>query len=78
MSATAGTFPAERTAIITGAVSERCIGRATVNYLAENGWNIGIIDLDDAACKSGRGPFLRHIRQRYQHQGSQSLLAVRR
>lgn len=52
MSETAGTFPAERTAIITGAVSERGIGRATVNYLAEKGWNIGIIDLDDAACKS--------------------------
>lgn len=52
MSATNVTFPEERTAIITGAVSERGIGRATVNYLAENGWNIGIIDLDDAACKS--------------------------
>lgn len=52
MSETAGKFPAERTAIITGAVSERGIGRATVNFLAENGWNIGIIDLDDAACKS--------------------------
>jgi NAD(P)-dependent dehydrogenase (short-subunit alcohol dehydrogenase family) len=23
-----------------------------VNYLAEQGWNIGIIDLDDAACKA--------------------------
>ena len=46
------TFPAERTAIVTGAVSERGIGRATVNYLAAQGWNIGIIDLDDAACKA--------------------------
>lgn len=46
------TFPAERTAIVTGAVSERGIGRATVNYLAAKGWNIGIIDLDDALCKS--------------------------
>ena len=46
------TFPAERTAIVTGAVSERGIGRATANYLAEQGWNIGIIDLDDAACKA--------------------------
>src|SRR6476620_8333733 len=45
------TFPASRTAIVTGAVSERGIGRATVNYLAAQGWNIGIIDLDDAACK---------------------------
>ena len=46
------TFPAERTAIITGAVSERGIGRATANYLAAQGWNIGIIDLDDARCKA--------------------------
>jgi NAD(P)-dependent dehydrogenase (short-subunit alcohol dehydrogenase family) len=45
-------FPAERTVIVTGAVSPRGIGRATVNYLAERGWNIGIIDLDDAACKT--------------------------
>ncbi|MCU1574509.1 MAG: short-chain dehydrogenase [Micrococcaceae bacterium] len=45
-------FPTERTVIVTGAVSPRGIGRATVNYLAEQGWNIGIIDLDDAACKA--------------------------
>jgi NAD(P)-dependent dehydrogenase (short-subunit alcohol dehydrogenase family) len=45
-------FPSERTVIVTGAVSPRGIGRATVNYLAEQGWNIGIIDLDDAACKA--------------------------
>ncbi|GAB5080528.1 SDR family NAD(P)-dependent oxidoreductase [Arthrobacter sp. AD-310] len=44
-------FPIERTAIVTGAVSERGIGRATVNYLAGQGWNIGIIDLDDALCE---------------------------
>ncbi|MDQ6753186.1 MAG: SDR family oxidoreductase [Actinomycetota bacterium] len=45
-------FPADRTAIVTGAVSPRGIGRATVNYLAEDGWNIGVIDLDDAASKA--------------------------
>lgn len=44
-------FPADRTAIVTGAVSPRGIGRATVDYLAENGWNIGIIDLDEAASQ---------------------------
>jgi len=44
-------FPVERTVIVTGAVSPRGIGRATVDYLAEGGWNIGVIDLDDAASK---------------------------
>ncbi|MFJ7750851.1 SDR family NAD(P)-dependent oxidoreductase [Arthrobacter sp. NPDC097144] len=45
-------FPLERTAIVTGAVSERGIGRATINYLAAQGWNIGVIDLDDARCRA--------------------------
>lgn len=45
-------FPTDRTAIVTGAVSERGIGRATAEYLAERGWNIGVIDLDDAASKN--------------------------
>ncbi|GAB3523939.1 SDR family NAD(P)-dependent oxidoreductase [Arthrobacter monumenti] len=45
-------FPAEKTAIVTGAVSPRGIGRTTVDYLAERGWNIGIIDLDDDGCKA--------------------------
>lgn len=42
-------FPVDRTAIVTGAVSSRGIGRATVDYLARSGWNIGVIDLDEAA-----------------------------
>ncbi|KRE80664.1 SDR family NAD(P)-dependent oxidoreductase [Arthrobacter sp. Soil762] len=46
------TFPAERTAIITGAVSQRGIGGATAGYLAAQGWNIGIIDLDDAQSQA--------------------------
>ena len=45
-------FPTDRTVIVTGAVSERGIGRATADYLAERGWNIGVIDIDDAACKA--------------------------
>jgi NAD(P)-dependent dehydrogenase (short-subunit alcohol dehydrogenase family) len=45
-------FPADRTAIVTGAASARGIGRATANLLASRGWSIGVIDLDDAASKS--------------------------
>jgi NAD(P)-dependent dehydrogenase (short-subunit alcohol dehydrogenase family) len=45
-------FPAERTAIVSGAASPRGIGRATVDYLAANGWNIGVIDLDEAASQA--------------------------
>ncbi len=45
-------FPAQRTAIVTGAVSPRGIGRATADLLAGQGWNIGIIDLDEGECKT--------------------------
>lgn len=45
-------FPAEKTVIVTGAVSPRGIGRGTVDYLAGRGWNIGIIDLNDDGCKA--------------------------
>jgi NAD(P)-dependent dehydrogenase (short-subunit alcohol dehydrogenase family) len=45
-------FPAERTVILTGAASPRGIGRATAHYLAERGWNIGIIDLDADAAQA--------------------------
>ena len=46
------TFPAERTAILTGAASPRGIGRATAHHLAERGWSIGIIDLDETAAQA--------------------------
>lgn len=39
-------FPAERTAIITGAATERGIGRATAHRLARAGWHLGLIDVD--------------------------------
>ena len=53
-------FPAERTAILTGAASPRGIGRATAHYLAERGWSIGIIDLDEAAAQGVDG-FVRSL-----------------
>lgn len=39
------------TAIITGAGSERGIGRATARRLAAEGWSLGLIDLDGAAAE---------------------------
>lgn len=45
-------YPAERTAIVTGAASPRGIGRGTALYLAEQGWNIGIIDVDGDAAEA--------------------------
>jgi NAD(P)-dependent dehydrogenase (short-subunit alcohol dehydrogenase family) len=37
----------ERSAIVTGAASPRGIGRATALLLAKQGWNIGILDIDE-------------------------------
>jgi 2-hydroxycyclohexanecarboxyl-CoA dehydrogenase len=46
-----GGFPAERTAVVTGAASPRGIGRATADRLARDGWAVAIVDLDpDAAA----------------------------
>ena len=39
------------TAIVTGAASTRGIGRATAHTLAADGWNVAILDLDEAAAK---------------------------
>lgn len=38
-------FPTERTAVLTGAASERGIGRATARRLASQGWSIAIVDV---------------------------------
>lgn len=46
------TFPEQRTVVLTGAASPRGIGRATAHYLAEHGWNVGIIDLDADAARA--------------------------
>ena len=41
----------DRTAVVTGAGSKRGIGRATAHALAAAGWNIAILDLDEASAK---------------------------
>jgi NAD(P)-dependent dehydrogenase (short-subunit alcohol dehydrogenase family) len=41
----------DKTAIITGAGSKRGIGRATAHAMAAAGWNIAILDLDEASAK---------------------------
>jgi NAD(P)-dependent dehydrogenase (short-subunit alcohol dehydrogenase family) len=45
-------FPESPTVVLTGAASPRGIGRVAAHFLAERGWNVGIIDLDDAAAKA--------------------------
>jgi 2-hydroxycyclohexanecarboxyl-CoA dehydrogenase len=41
----------ERTAVVTGAGSKRGIGRATAHALAAAGWNVAVLDLDEAGAK---------------------------
>jgi 2-hydroxycyclohexanecarboxyl-CoA dehydrogenase len=47
----AAEFPERPTAIVTGAASERGIGRATAHHLARAGWAVAVLDLDPAACE---------------------------
>lgn len=46
------TFPAERTAVLTGAASARGIGRATGDRLASEGWSIAILDINAEDAKA--------------------------
>lgn len=39
-------WPTERTVVLTGAASERGIGRAAAALLAEQGWAVAILDVD--------------------------------
>ncbi len=48
----ASDFPDQPTAIVTGAASERGIGRATAHRLARDGWAVAVIDLDAAASEA--------------------------
>jgi 2-hydroxycyclohexanecarboxyl-CoA dehydrogenase len=41
----------DKTAIVTGAGSKRGIGRATAHTLAAAGWNVAILDIDEASAK---------------------------
>ena len=41
----------DKTAIITGAGSQRGIGRATAHAMAAAGWNVAILDLDEPSAK---------------------------
>jgi 2-hydroxycyclohexanecarboxyl-CoA dehydrogenase len=41
----------DRTAVVTGAGSVRGIGRATAHALAAAGWNVAVLDLDEASAK---------------------------
>ncbi|MGY1631653.1 SDR family NAD(P)-dependent oxidoreductase [Geodermatophilus sp. SYSU D01186] len=41
----------DKTAVITGAGSKRGIGRATAHALAAAGWNVAVLDLDEASAK---------------------------
>ena len=46
------TFPSDRTAVLTGAASERGIGRATADRLASLCWSIAIVDIDGDAARA--------------------------
>jgi NAD(P)-dependent dehydrogenase (short-subunit alcohol dehydrogenase family) len=41
----------DKTAIVTGAGSKRGIGRAAAHTLADAGWNVAVLDLDEASAK---------------------------
>ncbi|GAB2988960.1 SDR family NAD(P)-dependent oxidoreductase [Actinotalea caeni] len=43
------TFPSERTAVVSGAGSQRGIGRAAAVRLAREGWSLGLLDIDGGA-----------------------------
>lgn len=44
-------FPQERTVVITGAASERGIGRALAHRMASHGWGTAVVDIDEAGVQ---------------------------
>src|SRR5690625_4368303 len=44
-------FPAQRTALVTGAGAPRGIGRRVVRKLVSGGWNVAAADIDGAAVE---------------------------
>lgn len=45
-------FPAERTAVVTGAGAPRGIGRHVARRLARSGWNLALADIDGASVEA--------------------------
>lgn len=54
-------WPAERTAVVTGAGSPRGIGRGVAERLAAGGWHLGLMDLGAAALEDAAA----ELRDRY-------------
>lgn len=52
---TSRSFPAERTALVTGGGSARGIGRALAHRLAAQGWAVAVVDIDGDAAASVAG-----------------------
>ncbi len=46
MTSTPSSFPASRTAVVTGAGGPAGIGRVTARVLAENGWHVALLDVN--------------------------------
>lgn len=46
---TTAAFPQDRTVVVTGAASDRGIGRVTADKLASQGWHVAVLDLSEEA-----------------------------
>ena len=64
-------FPADRTAIVTGAVSRAASAAPPPTTSPQQGWNIGVIDLDDAASKAVAAEIAEQVRRAGLRRGRQ-------